>query len=116
MAKDTATKLRKGDRVVATVPFREVPEGTAGKLKMVDGLGPWMRAWVQFDNGVWLGSIGVDKLTTQSDWPSFQRRRTEEAENAARRAGRGQQGAGPPARAGQGGSGAQGRRRRRVSG
>ena len=85
MANKTASQLKKGDRVVATAPFREVPEGTPGKLKMVDGLGPWMRAWVQFDNGVWLGSVSVDKLTRERDWSSFQARRAEEAEAAAAR-------------------------------
>jgi hypothetical protein len=86
MATKTAPKLKKGDRVVATAPFPEVPEGTPGKLKMVNGLGPWMRAWVQFDNGVWLGSVSIDKLTRERDWSTFQARRAEEAEAAAARA------------------------------
>lgn len=48
--------LSKGDKVVATRALRGVPEGTRGKVQVVNGL-TWMRYWVQFDNGVWLGSI-----------------------------------------------------------
>src|SRR5947209_3325894 len=74
--------LRKGDRVVATVDLREVPEGTAGKVMLVNGFGAWIRSWVQFENGIWLGSISNDKLVRKADWPEFQVRRAEEAERA----------------------------------
>jgi len=40
-------------------PLPGVPEGTVGKVQMVNGLGPWIRVWVQFKNGVWMG---VDQL------------------------------------------------------
>ena len=80
------TPLKKGDRVVAAEPLRRVPEGTPGKLKIVDGLGPWIRAWVQFDNGEWLGSVGITKLARENDWDAFQERRAAEAELAAERA------------------------------
>src|SRR5206468_636902 len=76
-------ELRKGDRVVATVDLRDVPEGTTGKVMVVNGLGTWMRSWVRFDNGVWMGSISNTKLVRQPDWPEFQRRRAEEAERKA---------------------------------
>ena len=84
----TATKqrpLKKGNRVIATVDLRGVPEGTAGKVKVIAGLGSWMRAWVEFDNGVWLGSISIDRLVREDDWEDFKVRRVEEAEQAARR-------------------------------
>jgi hypothetical protein len=85
MATDTERPaLKKGDRVVATESLRGVPEGTAGKLRIVNGLGAWMRVWVQWDNGVWMGSIGPNKLTSQRDWPDFQRRREEAAKEAAK--------------------------------
>ena len=85
MATDTAAPaLKKGDRVVATETLRGVPEGTAGKVRIVNGLGSWSRCWVQWDNGVWMGSIGVNKLTTERDWPDFQRRREEAAKEAAK--------------------------------
>src|SRR5207302_935164 len=75
-------ELRKGDRVVAAVPLREVPEGTGGRVMLVAGLGPWMRSWVQFENGIWMGSISNDKLVRKADWADFQVRRAEEAERA----------------------------------
>ncbi len=62
----TATKLRKGDKVVTTAELRAVPEGTAGKVIVVNGL-TWIRYWVRFDNGEVLGSISRDKLATKQD-------------------------------------------------
>src|SRR3954470_16412855 len=82
MPRKKTGELRKGDRVVATVPLREVPEGTGGRVMLVAGLGPWMRSWVQFENGIWMGSISNDKLVRKAEWPEFQVRRTEEAERA----------------------------------
>jgi hypothetical protein len=78
--------LKKGARVVATTDLRGVPEGTAGKVKVVNGLGPWIRCWVHFDNGVWMGSVAGSKLVAEKDWPEFQQLRTEEAANASKRA------------------------------
>jgi hypothetical protein len=68
MAK-TATapnQLRKGDKVVATTDLRAVPEGTAGKVIVVNGF-TWIRYWVRFENGEVLGSISRDKLATKQD-------------------------------------------------
>ena len=68
MAK-TATasnQLRKGDKVVATADLRAVPEGTAGKVIVVNGF-TWIRYWVRFENGEVLGSISRDKLATKQD-------------------------------------------------
>jgi hypothetical protein len=59
-------QLRKGDKVVATTDLRAVPEGTAGKVIVVNGF-TWIRYWVRFDNGEVLGSISRDKLATKQD-------------------------------------------------
>jgi hypothetical protein len=83
MAKAKDGSLRKGDKVVATVDLAGVPEGTTGKVKLVNGFsrpGSWMRYWVFFDNGIDLGSVGVDKLVRASAWQEFQ------VERAAREA------------------------------
>src|SRR4051794_9571969 len=82
MPRKKTGELRKGDRVVAAVPLREVPEGTGGRVMLVAGLGPWMRSWVQFENGIWMGSISNDNLVRKDDWAAFQVRRAEEAERA----------------------------------
>jgi hypothetical protein len=59
-------QLRKGAKVVATAPLRDVPEGTEGKVMMVTGLS-WIRYWVRFANGVQLGQISRDKLATPAE-------------------------------------------------
>ena len=59
-------QLRKGAKVVATTDLRDVPEGTAGKVILVNGF-TWIRYWVRFENGETLGSISRDKLATKQD-------------------------------------------------
>src|SRR5205814_5758923 len=84
MATAGDVRIKKGSRVVAAVDLRGVPEGTTGKVKVIDGF-EWVRAWVQFDNGVWLGSVSADKLVPEDDWENFKVRRVQEAEEAERR-------------------------------
>ena len=99
MAKVKDRPIRKGDKVVATVDLAGVPEGTTGKVRLVNGFsrpGSWMRYWVFFENGVDLGSVGSDKLVRAAAWPEFQVERerraalgpAEAAAPGARRAGR----------------------------
>src|SRR4051795_11146839 len=78
--------LKKNDRVIVTTDLRGVPEGTPGKLKMVNGLGPWIRGWVEFDNGVWVGSVSTEQLVREDDWDDYKERRIREAEEASQRA------------------------------
>lgn len=66
MAKTATKNLRKGDKVVTTADLRNVPEGTAGKVIVVNGL-TWIRYWVRFENGEVLGSIDRSKLATKQD-------------------------------------------------
>lgn len=72
--------FRKGERVIATMSLPGVPEGTTGKVKLVNGL-KWTRYWVFFDNGVDLGSIDQHKLVRAKQWEQYQVRR-EQALNA----------------------------------
>jgi len=60
-------QLRKGAKVVARTDLRDVPEGTAGKIILVNGM-VWTRYWVRFDNGVYLGSIDRNVLATADEW------------------------------------------------
>ena len=62
--------LRKGAKVVARTELREVPEGTTGKVIMVDGFS-WIRYWVRFDNGISLGTIDRKFLATPDEWQRF---------------------------------------------
>lgn len=68
MAKtENSDQLRKGAKVVARADLRDVPEGTAGKVVLVSGV-TWIRYWVRFDNGVYLGSIDRKVLATADEW------------------------------------------------
>ncbi|MBW3555707.1 MAG: hypothetical protein KY454_02095 [Actinobacteria bacterium] len=79
MAKtDAPAPLKIRDRVVATRPLRGVPEGAGGTVKVANGL-TWDRYWVQFDNGLWIGSVSGSDLVRERDWEEFKRRRAEEA-------------------------------------
>ncbi|MEO6988090.1 MAG: hypothetical protein ABI239_05515 [Aquihabitans sp.] len=59
--------FRKGEKVVARRELRDVPEGTAGKVILVNGF-EWIRYWVLFENGVRQGSINRDALATPDQW------------------------------------------------
>lgn len=70
--------FKKGDKVRATASLRNVPEGTAGKVKLVNGV-KWTRYWVFFDNGVDLGSIDQKYLVRTAHWEQFVARREAQA-------------------------------------
>jgi hypothetical protein len=59
--------LRKGATVVARTDLRDVPEGTKGKVVLVNGL-TWIRYWVRFENGVAMGSVNRANLATPAEW------------------------------------------------
>lgn len=59
--------FRKGEKVVARRELRGIPEGTAGKVLLVNGFA-WIRYWVSFENGVRLGSIDRSALATADEW------------------------------------------------
>jgi hypothetical protein len=75
-----ARRERKGEhlvmkeRVVATTDMPGVPEGTAGKVIVVEGL-TWIRYWVRFDNGVVRGSLNRKLLARPTEWAEIVRRR-----------------------------------------
>lgn len=80
MAKTDAAKttLKPRDRVTLTRDIRGVPEGTNGRVKVVQGM-TWARYWVAFDNGHWVGSVSGSDLVREGDYEEFKRRRAEEA-------------------------------------
>src|SRR5690349_8870630 len=82
MAKVKDRPIRRGDKVVATVDLPGVPEGTTGKVKLINGFsrpGSWMRYWVFFDNGIDLGSVGSAYLVKASAWDAFRAERERRA-------------------------------------
>ncbi len=73
-------------KVVAAVDLAGVPAGTKGKVLLVNGI-RWVRYWVRFDNGVELGRLGSEHLTTPDRWDELQAAtaRRDRAALAARR-------------------------------
>lgn len=61
---DTTTQdeLRRHQKVVAATDLVGVPAGTHGKVLLVNGLGPWIRYRVLFENGAERGNIPREKL------------------------------------------------------
>ena len=86
-AKRDGSVLPPKTRVVATKDLVGVPMGTSGRIEMVNGL-TWMRYWVQFDNGVWLGSVDAGAVVAERDWPLFELQRAEAEARAAEEATR----------------------------
>jgi len=77
--------FRKNETVIATEDLPGVPEGTRGKVKLINGF-DWVRYWVFFDNGIDHGSIDGSALVRPQHWRQFQRDRelrAIEAEEAA---------------------------------
>jgi hypothetical protein len=78
------TPFSKGEVVLATEDLGRVPEGTTGKVKLIDGF-EWIRYWVFFDNGEKLGSIDGSQLVRPKHYEAWKARR-DNAEEAARQA------------------------------
>ncbi len=109
MAKTRPETLRRKERVKAATELRGVPEGTEGRVILANGL-DWVRYWVEFDNGVAMGSISRDKLVRADEWEQYLKDRALAAERAAQAAENGDGGAetdqAAGAEAGAGGEGA----------
>ena len=60
-------QLRKGNKVGALNDMRDVPAGTEGKVIMVAGF-TWVRYWVRFENGIYLGTVNRHELATPDEW------------------------------------------------
>jgi len=67
MADSAAPTLKPGNPVIAALAMRDVPEGTTGKVMLVNGVS-WTRYWVRFDGGVTIGSINRRALMTPNEW------------------------------------------------
>lgn len=68
-------ELKRKSKVVAFTDLPGVPEGTPGRVALVNGWGPWIRYHVLFDNGVDLGSINREHLAPAKKYERFRQRR-----------------------------------------
>ncbi|HVM63428.1 MAG TPA: hypothetical protein VMU14_01115 [Acidimicrobiales bacterium] len=89
MRRRTDGSVRVGDRVVAVKPIGDIPEGMEGRVKVIDGFG-WVRYWVAWDNGEWMGSVDsasvvrADRLEQwRAEQEAAQQAAAERAEHAA---------------------------------
>jgi len=64
------TPFKRNDVVKATLDLPGVPEGTKGKIKVINGF-TWRRYWVFFDNGIELGQLDADDLVRPQHWDHF---------------------------------------------
>ena len=93
--------LKVGANVVAVEPLVGVPEGSKGRVTVVNGL-TWLRYGVQFDNGLWVGSIDASKVVPEKELDTYKQQR---AEAEARRAAEAERAASAPVDADAGGGG-----------
>ncbi len=83
------TPFRTGERVITTRDLRGAPTGTPGKVRLVNGLSdsgggnPWIRYWVRFNDGQFLGHIDHDDLVRPAQLDEWNARMTlrEEQQN-----------------------------------
>jgi hypothetical protein len=66
----TEAPFRRGEKVISTESIGHVPEGTKGKVMLVNGFS-WIRYWVHFDDGTEVGSIDQAKLVRAKEWKDF---------------------------------------------
>ena len=62
--------FKKNERVKATMDFPGVPQGTQGKIKVINGFA-WRRYWVFFDNGIDVGQLDDNDLVRPQHWDHF---------------------------------------------
>jgi hypothetical protein len=75
--------LKRKSKVRAFTPLPGVPEGTPGKVVLVNGWDLWIRYHVMFDNGVALGSINREHLVPTKQYDEMVDKRRHALESGA---------------------------------
>lgn len=75
--------LKRKSKVAAFVDLPGVPEGTRGRVALVDGWDKWIRYTVLFDNGVDIGSLNRELLVPAKKYAEFDAKRTRALESGA---------------------------------
>ncbi len=89
MAKTTPeldTPFRRGEKVITTEVVSGYPEGTNGKVKLINGVGPWMRYWVRFEDGSLLGQVDHNALVRPAQLDKWTERAAQKALAASKAA------------------------------
>ena len=64
------TPFKKNEVVKSTIDLPGVPQGTVGKIKVINGFA-WTRYWVFFDNGIDMGQLDANDLVRPQHWDHF---------------------------------------------
>ncbi len=83
---DLDTPFRKNEKVMTTRDIGVVGEGAKGKVQLHNGLGPWLRYWVIFDNGRQVGQVNHADLVRPFQLDEWQQREEDRAAAAERAA------------------------------
>jgi len=75
--------LKRKSKVRAFTPLPGVPEGTPGKVALVNGWDPWIRYHVMFDNGVSIGSLNREHLVPAKQYDEMVEKRRRAFESGA---------------------------------
>jgi len=75
--------LKRKSKVRAFTPLPGVPEGTPGKVALVNGWDPWIRYHVMFDNGVSIGSLNREHLVPAKQYDEMVEKRRRAIESGA---------------------------------
>lgn len=78
-----ADDLKRKSKVRAFTPLPGVPEGTKGKVALVNGWDEWIRYHVMFENGVNLGSINREHLVPAKRYDEMVEKRRKALESGA---------------------------------
>lgn len=77
----TDSDFKRHQKVVAAVDIEGVPQGTPGKILMVNGFA-WTRYRVRFDNGVERGTLDGGVLMDRKEWDEHLRQEAAAARKA----------------------------------
>ena len=75
--------LKRKSKVVAFTDLPGVPEGTTGKIALVNGWDKWVRYHVMWDNGVGMGSINREHLVPAKKYGEYKHLRDQAIESGA---------------------------------
>ncbi len=82
---DLDTPFRTGETVIMARPYRNIPDGAEGKVKLIngletlDGVSPWLRYWVRFKDYGLVGQVSHTDLARPYQFGAWLDREEERA-------------------------------------
>ncbi len=78
------TPFRRGEKVLTTRAFGQRPQGSQGKVKLINGFDTWVRYWVRFADGEMMGQVSHEDLVRPAQVEAWEARNIAKAEAALR--------------------------------